>query len=145
MTEKQQIMSERVGNWWCRFQWCISNTEKLWSSNKIKKMKWLCNRWVSVWNPDTLKEIVRFVHEVHPVFAVTLSTFLHMLCGWNDDTMPSFDIFGVHFVVISISRSFSSLNKSVNDRKIANDVRKCWKLMTSLWMVRRERKKRLEL
>ena len=46
-------------------------------------MKSLCNIRVSVWNPDTLKEIVRFVHEVHPVFAVTLSTFLHMLCGWK--------------------------------------------------------------
>ena len=41
----------------------------------FKKMKSLCNRRVSVWNPDTLKEIVRLVHEVHPVFAVTLSTF----------------------------------------------------------------------
>ena len=48
-------------------------------------MKSLCNRRVSGCNPDTLKEIVRFVHEVHPVFVVTLSTFLHMICGWNDD------------------------------------------------------------
>ena len=51
-------------------------------------------------NPDTSKEIIQFVHEVRPVFAVTLSTLLHMLYGWNDDTMPSFDIFRVHFVVI---------------------------------------------
>jgi hypothetical protein len=35
----------------------------------------LCNRWVFVRNPDTSKEIVHFVHEVHPVFALTLSTF----------------------------------------------------------------------
>ena len=35
-------------------------------------MKSLCTRRVSVWNPDTLKEIVRFVHEVHPVFFVSL-------------------------------------------------------------------------
>ena len=41
----------------------------------------MCNRRVSGWNPDTLKEIVRFVHEVHPVFVVSLSTFLHMQCG----------------------------------------------------------------
>ena len=27
-------------------------------------------------NPDTSQEIVQFVHEVRPVFAVTLSTFL---------------------------------------------------------------------
>ena len=86
------MKSERVENWWCGFEWCILNTEKLWSSNKFKKMKSLCNKRVSVWNPDTSKEIVRFVHEVHPVFAVTLSTFLHMICGSNDDTMPTFNL-----------------------------------------------------
>ena len=76
-------------------------------------MKSLCNRRVSVWNPDTLKEIVRFVHEVHLVFAVTLSTFLHMLCGSNDDTIPTFNLFRVHLKCFSISGSFSS-KKSVN-------------------------------
>ena len=106
-------------------------------------MKSLCNRRVSVWNPDTLKEIVRFVHEVHPVYAVTLSTFLHMLCGWNDGTMPTFNLFRVHLKCFSISPSFSSLNKSVNDWKTANDARTCWKLMTSLWMMHTERKNRL--
>ena len=69
---------------------------KIWSSNKFSKMKSLCNRRVTGWNPDTLKEIARFVDEVHPVFAVTVSTFLHMLCGWNDDTMKSFNLFRVH-------------------------------------------------
>ena len=68
------MKSETFENWCCGFEWCILNTEKLWSSNKFKKMKSLCNRRVSVWNPDTSKEIVRFVHEVQPVFAVTLST-----------------------------------------------------------------------
>ena len=34
-----------------------------------KKMKSLCNRQVSVWNPDTSKEIVHFVHEVHIIFS----------------------------------------------------------------------------
>ena len=81
------MKSERVVNWWCGFEWCILNTEKQGSSNKFKKMKSLCNRQVSVWNSDTSKEIVRFVHEKHPVFAATLSTFLHMLCGSIDDTM----------------------------------------------------------
>ena len=73
---------ERVENGWCGFEWCILSTKKLWGSNKFKKMISLCNRQVSVWNPDTSKEIVRFVHEVHPVFAVSLCTFSHMLCGW---------------------------------------------------------------
>ena len=73
-----------------------------------KKMKSLCNRRVSIWNPDTSKEIVRFAHEVQPVFAVTLSTFLHMLCGWNDGTMPTFNLFRVHLKCFSILGSYSS-------------------------------------
>ena len=75
-------------------------TQNVRSSNKFKKMKSLCNRRVSVWNPDTLKEIGRFVHEVHPVYAVTLSTFLHMLCGWNDDIMPNFQPFQSSFEML---------------------------------------------
>ena len=39
------MKSERVENWWCGFEWCISNTEKLWSSNKFKK-----------WNPFVTHE-----------------------------------------------------------------------------------------
>ena len=90
------------------FEWCILNTEKLWSSNNFKKMKCLCNRRVSIWNPDTSKEIVCFVHEMHLVFAVTLFTLLHMLCGSNDDTMPTFNLFIVHLKCFSIFGSYSS-------------------------------------
>ena len=137
------MKSERVENWWCGFEWCILNTEKLWSSNKFKKMKSLCNRRVFVWNRDTSKEIVRFVHEVHPVFAITLSTFLHMLCGSNDDTMPTFNLFGVHLKCFSISGSCSS-KKSINAWKITNEVRKDWKMMMWLWMVHFEHTKSQE-
>ena len=49
----------------------------------------------------TLKEMVPFVHEVHPIFVVILSTFAHMLYGSNDDTMPSFNLFWVQVVVLS--------------------------------------------
>ena len=66
----------------------------------LKTLKCPCNRWVLVRNPDTPKAIVQFVHEVRLVFAVTLSTLSHMLCGWNDDTMPSLNISRIHFVVI---------------------------------------------
>ena len=52
-------------------------------------------------NFDTSKVIVHFVHEVHQVFVVTLSTFWNMLCGWNDDTMPTFNLFRVHFEMLS--------------------------------------------
>ena len=72
-------------------------THKNYGVQISSKIKSFCNRRVSVWNPDSSKEIVRSVHEVHPVFAVSLSTFLHMLCGWNDDTMPTFNLFRVHW------------------------------------------------
>ena len=75
-------------------------------------MKCPCNRWVLVKIPNTSKEIMQFVHEVRPVFAVTLYTLLHMLCGWNDDTMPSFEIFRVHFVVI-LNFTVISLSKKI--------------------------------
>ena len=101
MTEIQQMMSDHVGNWWHRFKCCILNTKEVRSSNKLlKTLKWSCNRWILVRNPDTPKEFVQFVHEVRPFFAVTLSTLSHMLCGLNDDTMPIFNIFRIHFVVI---------------------------------------------
>ena len=80
----------------CGFECCILDATKVLSWHKLRKMKCLCNRWVFVWNPCTLKEMVQFVHEVHPVFVVTLSTLAHKLCGSNDDTMPSFNLFWVH-------------------------------------------------
>ena len=140
---KNKNESDRIEKWWCGFEWCILNTEKLWSSNKIKKMKSLCNRRVSVWIHDTSNEIVRFVHEVHPVFAVSLSTFLHMLCGSNDDTMPSFNLFRDHLKCFWISGSYSS-KKSVNAWKITNEDRKGWKLMMCLWTVHFEHRKTME-
>ena len=137
------MKSERVENWWCGFEWCILSTEKLWNSNKFKKTKSLCNRRVSVWNPDTSKEIVRFVHEMHPISAVTLSTFSLMLCGWNDDTMPTFNLFRVHLKCFPISGSYSS-KYSVNAWKITNEVRKGCKSMMWLWIVHFEHRKTME-
>ena len=92
---KKQMKSERVEILECGFEWCILNEKNVLSWNKYRKIKCLCNRWVFVGNPYTLKEMVQFVHEVHPVFAVILSTFAQMLCGSNDDTMPSFNHFWV--------------------------------------------------
>ena len=51
--------------------------------------------------PSYFEEMVQFVHEVHPVFVVILSTFAHMLSGSNDDTMPIFNLLWVQFVVLS--------------------------------------------
>ena len=34
MPEKDQMKSEKVENWWSGFEWCILNTQKVWSSKK---------------------------------------------------------------------------------------------------------------
>src|SRR4051812_37459019 len=94
------MKSERVEISVCGFECCLLDAKKA-LRNKLRKMKCLCNRLVFVRNPCTLKEMVLFVQEVHPVFAVILSTFAHMLCGSNDDTMPSFNLFRVQVVALS--------------------------------------------
>ena len=60
-------------NMWLRM--VHMNDKKVWSQNKFKNMKCLCNRWVFIRNPRTSKDMVQLVHEVHPVFAVTLSSY----------------------------------------------------------------------
>ena len=120
------MMSESVENWWRRFEWCVRNAKKAGVIISLKKMKCQCNRWVLVRNPDTPKEIVQFVHEVRPVLAVTLSTLLHMLCGWNDDTMPNCNLLRVHFKCFWISGSYSSkkISKCMKNNKWSQKVLK---------------------
>ena len=146
MTEKQQMMSERVGNWWRRFEWFILNAKIGWSSNKFKKhwsarvtdefssetlilrkrLSSLYTRWVQFLPWPSLLFRTCYVGEM--MIPCQVTTFPEFILQW-----------------FSISPSFSSLNKSVNDRKAANDVRTCWKFMTSLWMLHTLRKNGLEL
>ena len=140
MHEKKQMKLERVENWWCGFEWCILNTEKLWSSNKFKKIKSLCNRQVSVWNPDTSKEIVRFVHD--PVFAVSLSTFC--TCYVGEIMIPCQLSSFSEFIWNAFQFQGHLAKKTVNAWKIPNEVRKGWKLMMWLWMVHFKHTKSLE-
>ena len=111
---------------------------------KNRKMKCLCNRWVFIWNPHTSKEMVQFVHEVHPVLAVTLSTFANMLCGSNYDTMPSFNLFLSSFVAAFHFQGHLAQNKSLNAWKITNEVRKGSNFSMWLSMVHIECTKSLE-
>ena len=129
----------------CGFECCMLDAKKVLSWNKFRKMKCLWNRWVFVWNPRTLKEMDQFVHEVHPVFAVMLSTFAHMLCGSNDDNMPSFNLFLKLGCIAFQFQGHLSQNKSLNAWKIANAVWKCWNFSMWLWMVHIECKNSLVL
>ena len=145
MTEKQQMMSERVGNWWRRFERCILNAKIGWSSNKFKK-HWSA-RVTDEFSSETLilrkrlsslyTRCVQFSPWPSLLFCTCYAGEMMIPCQ-----VPTFSEFILWW--FSISQPFSSLNKSVNDWKTANDVRTCWKLMTSLWMMHNEHKNRLE-
>ena len=78
----------------------IECKKKSWVEISLEKWNFFVTDEFS-FEPCTLKEMVQFVQEVHPIFAVILSAFAHMLCGSNDDTMPSFNLFWVQVVVLS--------------------------------------------
>ena len=128
----------------CVFEWCILNAQKVLSWNKFKKWN-ACKRWVFVRNPRTSKEMVHFVHEVHPVFAVTLSTFAHMLWGGQMMIPCQVSTFSEFICSAFQFQGYLAQNKSLNAWKIANEVRKGWNFSMWLWMLHVGCKKSLEL
>ena len=71
------------------------------SGVQISSKKW--NPFVTdEFSPESLILRKRLSSLYIKCVAVTLSTFLHMLCGWNDDTMPTFNLFRVHLKCFSI-------------------------------------------
>ena len=144
MTEKQQMMSERVGNWWRRFEWCILNAKIGWSSNKFKKhwsarvtnefssetlilrkrLSSLCTRFVQFSPWPSLLFCTCYAGEM--MIPCQLSTFSEFICS-------AFQFQGL------------IAEKKVNAWKITNEVRKGWKLMMWLWMVHFEHRKTMEL
>ena len=145
MTEKQQMMWEHAGNWWRFFKCYILNAKIVWSSNKFKK-HWSA-RVTDEFSSETLilrkrlsnlyTRCIQFSPWPSLLFCTCYAGEMMIPCQ-----VPTFSEFILYW--FSISPSFSSLNKSVNDWKTANDVRMCWKLMMSLWMMHTERKNRLE-
>ena len=86
----------------CAFECCMLDEKKSWVEISLEKWNaFETDEFSSETLDRTFKEMVHFVHEMHPVFVVILSTFAHMLCGSNDDTMPSFNLFWVQFVALS--------------------------------------------
>ena len=133
MPEKQKMMSEHVGNSWPRFECCIRNTKEVRSSNKFKK-HWSA-RVTDEFSSETLilrKNCPVCTRGASSFRRDPLYSFAHAMRAkwWYHAKFQHFQN--------SISPSFSSLNKSVNDWKTANEVRKGWKLMAWLWMVHTE-------
>ena len=135
------MKSERVEISVCGFECCMLDAKKVFSWNKLRKMKCLCNRWVFVWNPSTLKEMVQFVHEVHPVFVVILSTFCTHVMWVKWWYHAKFQPFLSSFVASFHFQVHLAHNKSLNAWKIANEVSKGSNFSMWLWMVHIECKK----
>ena len=145
MTEKQQMMSERVGNWWCRFEWCMLNAKIGWSSNKFKK------HWSSRVTDEFSSETLILRKRLSSLYTRCVQfspwpSLLSCTCYAGEIMIPC----QVSTFSEFICRAFQfqghlAQNKSVNALKIANYVTKGWKLMTWLWMVHAECKKRPEL
>ena len=145
MTEKQQMMSEHAGNWWRRFECCILNTKEVRSSNKFKK------HWNARVTDEFSSETLILRKRLSSLYTKCVQflpspSLLFRMCYAGDMMIPCQVSTFPEFILkwFSISRSFSSLNNYVNDRKTTNDVRTCWKLMTLLWMLHTERKNSLE-
>ena len=145
MTEKQQMMSERVGNWWRRFEWCILNAKIGWSSNKFKKH----------WSAHVTDE---FSSETQILRKRLSSLYTKCVQFWPWLSLLFCTCYaGVMMIPCQVStfseficRAFQlqghlAQNKSVNALKIANYVTKGWKLMTWLWMLHAGCKKHPEL
>ena len=124
---KFQYVALNVACWMQKKSWVEISLEK-WNAFVTDEFS---SETLVLWK----RSMVQFVHEVHPVFAVILSTFAHMLCGSNDDTMPSLNLFWVQVVALFQFQGHLAENKSLNAWKIPNDVRKGWNLSMWLWML----------
>ena len=94
----------------------------------VKKWNPFCNWWVFVRNRVTSKEIVQFVHEVHPVFSRSPLNFLAHATWVKLCHHANFQPFQSSFAVLFNFRVILAQNKSWNAWKIANEVRKGLKI-----------------
>ena len=145
MHEKQQIMSETVESWWCGFEWCMLNAKNVQSCNKLLKF------WIAGVTDEFSSETLILRKRLSSLYtkciqflpwpSLLFSTFYvgQMMIPCQVSTFSEFICRAFQF------QGHLAQNKSVNALKIANYVRKGWKLFTSLWMVPAERKKSPEL
>ena len=116
MTEKQQMMSEHVGNWWPRFECYILNTKEVRSSNKFEK-HWSA-RVTDEFSSKTLILWKRLSSlDTKCVQFLPCPSLLFHTCYAGEMMIPCQVSTFSEFVLLwfTDSRSFSSLNKLVND------------------------------
>ena len=135
------MKSERVENWWCDFEWCILNTEKLWSSNKLLKF------WIADVTDEFSSETLILRKRLSSLYTMCIQflpwpSLLFCTCYADEMMIPcQLSIFSEFICRAFQFQGHLAQNKSVNAWKIANYVRKGWKLMMWIWIVHLNAKK----
>ena len=136
MHEKYQMKSERVEISVCGYECCILDAKKVLSSNKLRKMKCLCNRWVFVWNLVVWKRWSSLYTKCIQFFRNPLNFCAHVMWvkWWYH---AKFQPFLSSSVDASHFQGHLAQNKSLNAWKTANEVRKgshfrMWLLMVHI-------------
>ena len=144
MHEKQQIMSQRVESWWCGFEWCMLNAKNGQSCNKLLKF-WIAG--VTEFSSETLilwKRLSSLYAKC--IQFLPWSSLLFCTCYAGEMMIPcQVSIFSEFICRAFQFQGHLPQNKSVNAWKIANYVRKGWKLMMWIWMLHAGCKKHPEL
>ena len=135
-------MSERVESWWHDFEWRLLNAKNVRSCNKLLKF------WIAAVTDEFSSEPLILRKRLSSLYTkcIQFLPWPSQLFGtcYADEMMTPCQVSTFSEFILycfSLSRWFSSENKSVNASKIANYARKGWKLMMWLWMVRAKRKK----
>ena len=139
------MMPERVESWWCGFEWCILNANDVQSCNKLLKF-WIADV-TDEFSSETLilrKRLSGFYTKcllflLWPSLIVCTCYAGEMMIPCQVSTFSEFICRAFQF------QGHLAQNKSVNAWKIANYVRKGWKLMTWLRMSHAGCKKRPEM
>ena len=135
-------MSQRVESWWRGFECCMLDAKN------VRR----CNKLVKFWNAGVTDEFsfetlilrkrlsslhtkcIQFLRWPSLLFCTCYAGEMMISCQVS--TFSEFILY-----CFSLSRWFSSENKSLNASNIENYVTKGWKLMTWIWIVHLNTKK----
>ena len=134
-------MSQRVEIWWRGFEWCILNAKNDQSSNKLLKF------WIAGVTNEFSSETLILRNRLSSLYTKCIQflpwpSLLFCTCYAGEMMIPCQVSTFSEFICSAFQfQGHLAQNKSVNALKIANYVRKGWKLMTWIWIVHLNAKK----
>ena len=140
MHEKQQIMAQTVESWWRGFEWCMLNAKNARSCNK------LLNFWIAGVTDEFSSETLILRKRLSSLYTKCIQflpwpSLVFSTCYAGEMMIPcQVSTFSEFICSAILFQGHLAQNKSVNALKIANYVKKGWKLMAWLWMAPGERK-----